>query len=767
MQHYKAIMKQRALTLKRSKKDLGGTIVLVLVYGVIGIVMNYVMKLSMDKKPEDITLKSFGSESANIAIVNHTVIDNIIDIIKGIVKEDLDKEAKFKFFDSIDELNEYTVKMREDQNPDGNIILGLAFHGLYGSGGINNVTVIYNKTVSSDFYPDVITTRLFWKKQFGADTDIKYSTQLMIGQVLDVVYGSLSPTFMVMALLGLIPVMTSSLITFIKGETRDYMISCSLSLPFYWLATFTVDYIIYLIVTTVLWAIYNIAMIKNFQQNLGISWYTLALGGPGLLLLMYDLSFIFKNPQFGSFMIFFVLLIIELIPMIVDMARQNVPPKGIEWFYGLFPQIGMQRILTYSLPNVDENKKSFAYYWKYEYSQPGLILQFANIVIYSVILYIIEVGRIFIRRKAANSQFNSYENLFEETREKHQPTEEVAVMEEEVKNTFDYAIRIDEVSRLFFNSQNVPITAVNNVSLGIKEGTLFGFLGANGAGKTTIIKMLTSLIPPSAGSIEINGVDVSASKGKNLAYCPQFNDHLCMEMTPMEHFKVYSLIFKLDEKETEEKIAHLVEILDLDEAKDRPVTELSGGNQRKVAVAIAFLNPANIILLDEPTSSLDPVARKNVHELIKENRGSKTYMLCTHLLNEAEALCDMISIMIKGCIYTIGSPQYLSQKFGTEYRIDVSFEFENEENDRKCLQFFESQLPAAKQVSVHNKSRSYSIPSAEITLPELFTKMEDGLEGDNGYDYYTCSSTSLDRVFMEIVKLSEIDVSIDAEKVNL
>jgi ABC-type multidrug transport system ATPase subunit len=226
-------------------------------------------------------------------------------------------------------------------------------------------------------------------------------------------------------------------------------------------------------------------------------------------------------------------------------------------------------------------------------------------------------------------------------------------------------------------------------------------------------------------------------------------------MTPREHFYVYHLLYRYDASHARDLTSHLLDALELRDFADRPVRELSGGNARKLAIALAFFSPAKILLLDEPTSSLDPVARRCVHELILSCRGQKTFMLCTHLLSEAEFLCDVISIMIKGCVYTFGTPQYLSQKFGTEYRVDIMLDDDSDESCVKCDNFFAEALPVAEMKITRPKARIYTVPSAAIALPDLFETMEEGKRGDNGFCYYTCSSSSLERVFMEIVRISE------------
>jgi ABC-type multidrug transport system ATPase subunit len=334
-----------------------------------------------------------------------------------------------------------------------------------------------------------------------------------------------------------------------------------------------------------------------------------------------------------------------------------------------------------------------------------------------------------------------------------------------IANTDDsLMIRIQNVSRLFFNSTGEPISAVNGVSIGVKEGQLFGFLGANGAGKSTLMNMITSVIPVSNGKIEIKGKDISKERDPTLiSVCPQFNSHLCAEMTAREHFYMYTLLHGYSGSEAKALENHLLRALNLECYGDKPMRELSGGNMRKMAVALAFFASSDIILLDEPTSSLDPVARRNVQDLILSYRGRKTFMLCTHLLSEAEFLCDVISIMIKGCVYAYGTPQHLSERFGTEYKIDLMLSSESEQDSKKCDLFFNARLPFAQLVIVRPKARIYSVPASAISLADLFGVMGEGkLSGDGGYCYYTCSSSSLERVFMEIVKLCESSDPLDA-----
>jgi ABC-type multidrug transport system ATPase subunit len=461
---------------------------------------------------------------------------------------------------------------------------------------------------------------------------------------------------------------------------------------------------------------------------------------------------------------FILLVLVLVVPMIVTIVRQEPNPTWLNWVYALIPHIAEMQILQDVLVRVNILKQPLSYCWKSKEARgdgtssvPYLVMQFVDIIIYGGLLFAIEFVKSLASRRYTKFAFSGYQQFFEEAKSKHPVTQEVQEMEQAVlDDESGFAVRIVDVSRLFFITAVDPIPAVNQVTLGVRENSIFGFLGANGTGKITLIKMITSPLPPSSGSIFINGIDISQQHDPELlSICPQFNSHLCDEMTPREPFRLYRLLHRMDTDEAIREAEQLITVLDLTAHADTPVRELSGGNQRKLAVALSFYGPFKIILLDEPTSSLDPVARHHVHDMISSHRDKRAFMLCTHLLSEAESLCDHISIMIKGCVYTCGTPQSLSQKFGTEFKIDVMLNKDDSTANDRCTAFFTTQLPQAVLTIRRPNVRIYSITSNVISLCDLFTAMENAVGADNGFAYYTCSSSSLERVFMQIVHLSE------------
>ena len=139
-------------------------------------------------------------------------------------------------------------------------------------------------------------------------------------------------------------------------------------------------------------------------------------------------------------------------------------------------------------------------------------------------------------------------------------------------------------------------SVLRNISLTLTEPGIYCLLGRNGAGKTTLIQMITSQLPVSAGEIEVMGTPITQMTEPQVAICPQFNTHLCPELTPNEHFKLYSMLFRSEC--TQDQINDLINLLDFHDIKDIPIRDLSEGDCRKMAIALSFLGPAKIILLD-------------------------------------------------------------------------------------------------------------------------------------------------------------------------
>lgn len=759
--HFKAILFRRLISIKRSLRMILTTYAMTLFFTFLAVIAHFLMSSLMQEISSPMNFKLLSDYGKDILVAASDETEQhlpYIDIFTQMYRNETKMNPNYKNFSSRDELNAYMYAEAVKSPTNKPIVtIGMIFNNYY---PMINMTILHNTSqyTELELAARVEVTRMVWKHELGPGSDFTFEVTELERYFVELIYAQLGPFVTTVGLLSIIPLFITQPITDIRGEVRDYMVASTLSLLPYWLATFIVDLLVWWVTVVIVWALFLLCRIRAFLDNVASTIYLLIAVGPSFVLFTYCISFMFSSPESAPRQLFVILCVIMCIPVIVDFTRYTfVDPVWLDWIYGLLPHILLQRALAQMCLHISFLKLDFHTYWTTNKNvQAFYIMELVDIPIYILLLYLIETFRIKLGRKDAQSTYNKYTQFFIDQKARHPVTKEARELEKIVESGTPLAVAIKNVSRLYFNTEGIPISAVNNVTIGVKNGALFGFLGANGAGKTTLIKMITSMIPPSNGTIEINGQDISKFHDPTvLSICPQFNTHLCFEMTVREHFYMYCLIHRLDQREAERTAAHLIQMLDLTKFVDKPVRELSGGNARKLAIALAFYSPSSIILLDEPTSSLDPVARHNVHRLIQAYRGHRTFMLCTHLLSEAEALCDVISIMIKGCVYTYGTPQYLSQKFGTEFKIDILLNDDSEETAVKCDNFFANVLPVAEMTISRPKARIYSIPASMITLPDLFEKMGEGKKGDNGFCYYTCSSSSLERVFMEIVRISE------------
>lgn len=212
--------------------------------------------------------------------------------------------------------------------------------------------------------------------------------------------------------------------------------------------------------------------------------------------------------------------------------------------------------------------------------------------------------------------------------------------------------------------------AVDNISFVVKEGEIFGFLGQNGAGKTTSMKMIQCVSPKTKGKLEVFGMDVSTDQRKIkrlIGVVPQ-ETNLDPDFTVYQNLLVYSRYFDIPQKKAENIIEELLDFVMLKEKKDTLTTLLSGGMKRRLLLARALLNNPRLLVLDEPTVGLDPQARHLIWETIKKLKSmGNTIVLTTHYLEEAERLCDRLVIMDNGNILVEGKPSELIREYiGTD-----------------------------------------------------------------------------------------------------
>jgi ABC-2 type transport system ATP-binding protein len=233
-------------------------------------------------------------------------------------------------------------------------------------------------------------------------------------------------------------------------------------------------------------------------------------------------------------------------------------------------------------------------------------------------------------------------------------------------------IRTQRLTRTFG-----ALTAVDELTLDIPPGCIFGLLGPNGAGKTTTIKMLITLLPPSSGSATVGGFDIGRKPRevrRRIGYVPQL---LSADgtLTGYENLLVFARLYAVPRQERKERIQQALEMIGLTDVADTLVRRYSGGMIRRLEIAQAILHRPSVLFLDEPTVGLDPIARRTVWQHVQELREhfGATILLTTHYMEEAEALCDRVAIMHQGKVVTVGSPSELKAEAGEVATLDEAF----------------------------------------------------------------------------------------------
>ena len=229
-------------------------------------------------------------------------------------------------------------------------------------------------------------------------------------------------------------------------------------------------------------------------------------------------------------------------------------------------------------------------------------------------------------------------------------------------------IQTDRLTRTFGH-----FTAVDAITFDVQTGEIFGFLGANGAGKTTALKMLTGLLSPSSGSATVAGFDVWKHPDqvkRRIGYMSQ-KFSLYEDLTVRENIRLYGGIYGLKMADIKSKTGVLLQKLALEEDADKLVGSLPLGWKQKLAFSVALLHEPRVVFLDEPTSGVDPLTRRQFWELIYEAAAQGvTLMVTTHYMDEAE-YCDRVSIMVDGKMEALDTPRALKQQYGTDNMDEV------------------------------------------------------------------------------------------------
>ncbi len=209
--------------------------------------------------------------------------------------------------------------------------------------------------------------------------------------------------------------------------------------------------------------------------------------------------------------------------------------------------------------------------------------------------------------------------------------------------------------------------AVARIDFSIRRGECFGFLGPNGAGKTTAMKIISCFFPPTAGTLKVFGIDVTADPAAikaRIGVMPQENN-LDPDLSVIENLVVYARYFDISKKASLPRARQLLDFVELTDKAGEKIANLSGGMKRRLMLARALVNTPELLVLDEPTTGLDPHSRRASWNMLRDLMArDTTLLLTTHYMEEAEQLCDRVAIMDRGRIVAVGSPARLMEAHG-------------------------------------------------------------------------------------------------------
>ncbi|KAL3658018.1 hypothetical protein V7S43_017060 [Phytophthora oleae] len=472
-----------------------------------------------------------------------------------------------------------------------------------------------------------------------------------------------------------------------EHNSKHQQLVSGVSLPAFWLANYLWDlltYVVPFIAAIVLIQIFDIAAFtgNNCVSCTGETFSAVVLlfilFGFAICPFTYCLSYFFKEHAsaqtytiMANFLLGVVLMVVSFILDVISESSKDAN-KVLKFFWRLSPLFNLGSALL----NQCLSEIGAAYGRTSETISPFKMdimgWELLYLALDAIFFFTVAVGIDFLlsfpKIKAA---------LFKDPVLNDAPYEEdedVAREAERVRSggADDDAVKLLGIRKIYKGNK----VAVRNLSFGLPKGECFGYLGINGAGKTTTMKMMTGDILPTSGSGKLGGFDILSEQLKVrrlIGYCPQF-DALFELMSVREHLELFARIKGVSRADLNNVVESLMHQMNLDDFENKLAGTLSGGNKRKLSVAIALIGSPPIIFLDEPSTGMDPVSRRfmwNVIAAISTQRKESTIILTTHSMEECEALCTRVGIMVGGRLRCLGSVQHLKNRFGDGLMLEL------------------------------------------------------------------------------------------------
>ncbi|XP_033117050.1 phospholipid-transporting ATPase ABCA1-like isoform X2 [Anneissia japonica] len=569
-------------------------------------------------------------------------------------------------------------------------------------------------------------------------------------------------TFVVFAM-AFIP---SSFIVFLIGErtskAKHLQMVSGINPTIYWVANFCWDLVNYIIPACLVICVFLIFQQDSYvgPHNLPCLILLLILYGWAITPLMYPATFVFSVPSTAYVALASANIVIGIVTMsatfILEFLSEDEHLTNVnnmlKILFLVFPQYCLGRGLIDMATNQLYADTFSKYTGFYEFSSPlnwekvgrNLFALLLEGFIFFALTLLIQY-KFFVRPR----HIEPPKNIREEPEDEDVARERQRVLSGRASTDL---MRLENLTKVYRTSRGLNL-AVDGITFGIPKGECFGLLGVNGAGKTTTFKMLTGDTNVTCGTAYVNSYSILTDMVKvnqNMGYCPQF-DALDSLLTGREHLEFYARLRGVPEEDIKKEAENGIKRLGLVQYADRSAGSYSGGNKRKLSTAIALIGNPAIVFLDEPTTGMDPKARRFlwncITSMVKEGR---SVILTSHSMEECEALCTRIAIMVNGRFKCLGNIQHLKNKFGDGYTITIRVGG-HQPQLRPVIDFMSHTFPHANLKEYHHNMMEFQIPSPKTFLSKLFGQLEAYKQRLNIEDY-SVSQTTLDQVFISFAK---------------
>jgi len=320
------------------------------------------------------------------------------------------------------------------------------------------------------------------------------------------------------------------------------------------------------------------------------------------------------------------------------------------------------------------------------------------------------------------------------------------------------AIAMQNVVKVYERSGTAPVTAINDVGFGVRQGEIFTLLGPNGAGKSTCLNMMTGSIAPTSGEIFVLDKNITTQFElikSNIGFCPQF-DALVGYMNSYETLTMFGRIKGIPESDLPPLVESLVECIGLKPHAHKMCMQYSGGNRRKLSVAIALMGNPELIFLDEPSAGMDPKSLTDVYSCVwmwTRFGKNRSIILTTHSMEEADSLSDRIGILVNGKLAVLGTSQELKSSFGMNYTFESTLEAGEDLHERvmDLTKLMNDNVEGAVDDGSFDGRVRLELPQDNLNLSRLFCELEEKRDIFKIKDY-TISQTTLEQVFIHFAQ---------------